>query len=369
MTLHPERVDLGNLHSVRALAKRLLDCPSIPAIDACIWNAGVSGFKGINFWKVAWLAITDPVESMTWPTSVIGQVGMKQPKQLTHAYKDKAEPELGTVFCSNVFGHYMLAHYLMPLLTVRPQAVASRIVWISSIEASLPDFDVEDIQALKTPRAYQSSKYLTDALTLTSDLPNTRPWVDKFTSPASLAPQSPEKAAGAPTDRSKPKMYTCHPGICGTSIVPLHFLLNLLMFCFFFVVRLLGSPWHVVSAYKGAAAPVWLALASQTEIDDKEKPYRSNGGGSVKWGSSCDRRGRESVVCTELEGWGFGGIVANGAHKLPREDEQRRRRKTASDLTADGKLEFVERGRACWDKMEKIREEWEKLLAEDVSSN
>lgn len=360
---------------MRALAKRLLECPSVPAIDTCIWNAGVSGFKGIDFWKVIWTTLINPLESMTWPTAIIGQAGLTQPKQLRDAddNEKEEEPKLGTVFCTNVFGHYILAHYLMPLLTVRPQTAASRVVWISSIEATLPDFDVEDIQALKTPRAYQSSKYLTDTLALTSDLPNTKPWADKYfaASPSSataLAPRYAEKSNGGRVAQSKPKMYTCHPGICGTSIVPLNFILNFLMYCFFFIIRSLGSPWHVVSAYKGAAAPVWLALASQAKIGEKEEPYRSNGGGAVKWGSSTDRLGRESVVCTELDGWGFGGVVvADGAHQLPRGDRERRRRKIARDLTADAKVGFVERGRACWDQMEQLREEWEMLLAEDAS--
>ncbi|KAI5278757.1 3-keto-steroid reductase, partial [Ascosphaera acerosa] len=109
---------------------------------------------------------------MTWPSYILTTPGWLNKKQTPRA----DEPAVGFVFCSNVFGHYMLAHYLMPLLSLRPESDPSRVVFMSSIEASLRDFDVDDFQGLKVKRSYQASKYLTDLLMLTSDMSSTRPW-------------------------------------------------------------------------------------------------------------------------------------------------------------------------------------------------
>ncbi|KAI5279952.1 3-keto-steroid reductase, partial [Ascosphaera aggregata] len=180
VTLYPEQLDLFDLFSVRALANRLLACPRIGKIDSLILNAGLSGFNGLDYVKGVWDCLTKITEAMTWPSYVLATPGWLNPKQTNR----DDEPVLGHVFCANVFGHYMLTHYLMPLLTVRPESDPSRVVWVSSIEACLLDFSTDDIQGLKVARTYQSSKYLTDVLALTSDLPNTRPWVNKYITPS-----------------------------------------------------------------------------------------------------------------------------------------------------------------------------------------
>ena len=133
------------------------------------------------------------------------------------------------------------------------------------------------------------------------------------------------------------------------------------MMASFFLARMLGSPWHVLSSYLGACAPVWLALASQSVLDAAEATYtRLGGGGRVKWGSSCDRRGREKAVCTEVEGWGFAGVLGG---PVLEEDKQRRRKRGAQDLSAEGREEFEEMGRKCWREMEELRVQWDEILS------
>lgn len=100
------------------------------------------------------------------------------------------------------------------------------------------------------------------------------------------------------------------------------------------VARWIGSPWHTVSPYKGACAPVWLALVSQGELDTKEAATNA-GLGKVKWGSSTDRGGNESIRRTEVEGYGFAGEEI------------------------EGREAFDELGKDCWRQMEELREEWE----------
>lgn len=110
-----------------------------------------------------------------------------------------------------------------------------------------------------------------------------------------------------------------------------------------------------MQAYKGACAPVWLALSARDEIDAatdasdasdagpaREREARQPGQrhqsgtvaavGGVKWGSSTDRAGRERVRATPVDGAG------------------------------DEAGEWEELGRSCWMQMEALREEWEGLI-------
>ena len=264
--------------------------------------------------------LTDTLHAATWPSFKIGYVGMVVPKQT----QSPKENPLGSVFCANVFGHYMLAHNVMPLL--RRSKSPGRVIWVSSIEARSDSFDVEDIQGLRTDVSYESSKTLTDILALTSDLPSTAPWVRKFLS----ADDEAEAETAAPVT------YLSHPGVCGTSIVPLILPLYWGFVAAMYLARWLGSPWHTIFPYPGANSLVWLALSPQSTLDAAEKPYRDRGGGHAKWGSSADFWGRPTVASTETDWWGYGGVVG-GEH-------------------------VEELGRECWRQMEELRVEWDGLL-------
>jgi 3-keto steroid reductase len=349
VSLKPEHVDLGDLFSVRALARRLL--VSIPKLDAIVLNAGIGGFTGLNWFRAVSLILTDPVHSFTWACAyLIPEAGVMAKKQT----KLTNEPALAQVFCANVFGHYMLTHALMPILSrSHPPA---RIIWTSSLEATRESFDQSDIQALYTDRAYESSKYLVDVLALTSNLPSTAPWVDSF---LSTNGENKTKSASQP-DRTRPNIYVVHPGICATAMVPLSLPLYYLMIAAFWFARMLGSPWHVLSSYSGALASVWLSLSPKSILDAAEATYERLGGGKVKWGSSCDRLGRMRVVCTEVEGWGFGGVVGG---PVLEDDRRRRRKRGAKVLTAEERVEFEELGRTCWREMEALRVQWDEILS------
>ncbi|WEW60747.1 3-keto-steroid reductase [Emydomyces testavorans] len=353
VTLKPEHVDLCDLPSVRALSRRLLT--SIPKLDVVVLNAGIGGFTGLNWFRAVYMVLTDMVHAVTWPSSYcLSGTGILVNKQTQLS----DEPPLGQLFCANVFGHYMLTHNLIPLL--EKSEVPGRIIWTSSLEATREAFDESDIQGLKTSRAYESVKYLTDILVLTSSLPSTSPWVNAFfSSHDDYANMDKSSLPNSHLTPAKPNMYVSHPGVCATSILPLILPLYYSMIAAFWFARLLGSPWHVLSSYGGAAASIWLSLAPQTVIDTAEAAYAALGGGRVKWGSSCDRLGRESVVCTEVEGWGFGGVV--GAPQLDG-DRTRRRKRGAKDLTIDERVEFEELGRKCWREMEELRETWDRIL-------
>ena len=351
VTLRPEHVDLCDLVSVRALSRRLNS--SLPKLDAVILNAGIAGFVGLNWFKAVWAVMTDLVHAVTWPSSyTLSAPGLLAKKQTNLP----DEPSLGQVFCANVFGHYMLCHNLAPLLS-KPTDPPGRIIWTSSLEATRSSFNLDDIQAVQTHRPYEAVKYLTDLLSLTASHPSSAPWVDSFLSTKDNRTIS-NGTTSSPSP-SKPNIYVTHPGVCATSIMPLMLPLVYAMLAATWLARLAGSPWHLMSSYLGAVSPVWLALSSQSVLDSAEAVYRKLGGGRVKWGSSCDRLGRESVVCTEVEGWGYGGVIGGPVTEA---DKARRRKRGANNLTAEEKVEFEELGRKCWREMEELRVQWDEIL-------
>ncbi|KAI4287012.1 MAG: hypothetical protein L6R35_003731 [Caloplaca aegaea] len=338
--LQAEQVDLCNLRAVQNLAKKLLH--ALPKLDTIILNAGLGGFAGVDWVLVAWTILTNFPKSVTYPTFKLHHVGQVTGPQETifSASAGGRQPELGTVFCSNVFGHYMLVHGIAPLLS-NSTATPGRVVWVGTLEAYSSVFSTSDIQALKSSSAYESSKRLTDVLALSSSLVSTQPFVRKFLPP--------------PRDHRPPKQYVTHPGICATNMVPLNWILFYLMTAVFYFARWVGSPWHTVTPYKGACAPVWVALASQEELDGLEENE-----GTGKWGSGTNFQGEERVTRTEVQGWGLGGTVGDNVG-LPK----RKRPREAEDLTEEGREQFELLGRECWELMERLREEWEGLLGDD----
>ncbi|KAF2860649.1 3-ketosteroid reductase-like protein [Piedraia hortae CBS 480.64] len=314
-------VDLTQLRSVKALADRLVEAGQ--RLDRVIWNAGIAGWKGTNWRKATWNICTHFVHSLTYPTFMITDVGLKAAEQVS-----PDEDALGQVFLANVFGHYMLTHWLAPLF-----GPDSRIIWISSVSAIPSTFTLDDLQGLHSEVAYESSKRLTDLLILTSRLPSTRPWVSTFLPPPST------------------KMYLAHPGVVGTSIADLPPLLSLLMLAVMYVVRLVGSPWFPVRPYKGALSAVHLALAPASELEALEG---DNGKG--KWGTATDVWGRDRVARTEVGGWGFGGVV--GAVPPDSETSSIARWKTWRETDSGMRERFEDLGRKCWQEMEDLRVKW-----------
>lgn len=342
ISFQPQQLDLTSLLSVRSLSEKLIT--SIPKLDAIVLNAGYGGFTGLNWPKAVWGVLTDFPFEVTYPTYKLSGVGYTTAPQLSRqpTTAEKPPPPLGQVFCSNLFGHYYLAHRLVPLLSTPPSE--GRIIWVSSVEAYAHTFSVDDMQGLSSSTAYESSKRLTDILALTSSLPSTRRYVQRF---LSTPLQQPE------TQVALPNIYLTHPGICTTGIIPLHWIPYYFMMFAFYLARWLGSPWHTVSSYKGACAPVWLALASQEELDALEE--RDSKG---KWGSCVDWTGEERVMRTEVEGWGFGGKVGDGQKGGMRKG----RRRGVEGLREGERETFEELGRRCWEEMEGLREEWEGRL-------
>jgi 3-keto steroid reductase len=353
--LRPENVELADLLSVRALYRRLLQT-DIPKLDAIILNAGIGGWSGINWPKAVYQILTDLISGVTWPEFKISPVGRLTKPQLAplEGDRDASEPPVGEVFCANVFGHYMLAHGLMPLLRSCTAQNPGKVIWISSVEVSGKCFNPDDLQGLTSDDAYGQSKRLTDLMALTAaDQPATAKMVDSFCQTEhKLGANGPTKAS------SKPSIYVAHPGICATSIVPLLLPLYWAMLLAFYLARWAGSPWHPVSVEGGACAPAWLALGPEGESQgmeaDKEH-YR------VKWGSATDRWGTPRPEKTEVEGWGVDG---SGAPIEWWAKGSWGRLRGAKDATREDVEDFVQEGSRVWREMEQLRLEWETRLDE-----
>ena len=373
ISLQPEQLDLTSISSIQTLSAKLDG--NLPQLDAIICNAGYGGLTGVNWPLVALNVVTDLKGAVTWPSFKVGSVGdiIAPQKMPTKPAKDArglshTTPALGQAFTSNIFGHYILCHSLVPLLRASPDQ--GRVVFVSSIEPHPSDFDINDIQGLKSDKSYESSKRLTDILVLTSSLPGTKPFIQRFlstpTSTSSHIARFPSDAqdleTGAsspgitltdneyqPTSNTSPKMYLCHPGICATSIVPLPLILTYGMMLVFYIARWLGSPWHTLTAYKGACAPVWLTLTDQEELEDMEQRD-----GKAKWGSCTDRAGYERVMRTVVEGWGLGGRMGEGELA-----NRKGTRPGTLEITQEDREDFEQLGRDCWSQMEALRVEWE----------
>ncbi|RCI10112.1 hypothetical protein L249_8459 [Ophiocordyceps polyrhachis-furcata BCC 54312] len=362
-------LDLCDLRGVRAFARDLV-CGRrrlvgeggglggggvrVPRLDAVVFNAAYGGWVGCDFVMAAWSFLSRGlIQSVTWPDFKKALPTVILNDRQEYGYPDK--PLLGEIFTSCVFGHYMLGHQLIPLLS-RPASSSlapGRIIWSSSLEAVSSVFSIDDVQGLSHVAAYESAKRLTDLLALTCSLPAARPYSSRWLSPP---PWSEEKETAV----VRPRVYLTHPGIVASTLFPLPWFL---FWAYEFVLvlsRWLGSPWHTGDGRSGAKAAVWVALQDQSALDSQGAEY-------VKWGSSADREGRVDVKMTEVEGWGWQGRP---------EDEAARaadvacgvlhrsvgRKYGSVDATAEDIIRFEELGAACWREMEELRSQWDDLL-------
>ncbi|RKF60082.1 3-keto-steroid reductase [Erysiphe neolycopersici] len=342
----------------------------LPRIDAIIFTAGVGGWTGIRFDSLLKEFFSSPVEAMTRPKYNISKVGALVKPQSSYKTRkesektaslssdsepDLVEPPLGEVFCSNVFGQYLLAHELMPLLSQAPNSdsqYGGKIIWVSSIANHSDSFSLDDFQGLRSLAPYESSKRLMDLLILPCEIPSVNIQAASFFD-VSCTVSGRKKYNQALLDRSnsmlvRPKNYVVHPGIFQSNILPVPFIVALITKLIFYMTRWLGSPWHTIHPYTAAIAPVKIALVDNKILDEI-------GSTKVKWGSATDSAGNAIIRKTEVPDWGLDGNVVTG--------EMNDGRKRGSDAVSKDSIEAFELLSAeCWKNMEELRQQWQTTL-------
>ena len=339
ITIAPILLDLCSLPSVYAAAREIRT--KYPRLDVLICNAGIGGWEGINWLLVAKQFFTEGLTAiMSRPAYKRGTLGSVTASQVQNTTAGDEEPKLGEVFCANVFGHYLLVHETVGLLSTRKATETGergRVVWLSSAAPLENLFDATDLQGMKTEEAYESSKRLTDILFLSMNLPETQKWVTSYITPrndkkrnGTLTEKSSKIVSSPPVQQStiRPKMYTCHPGMFVSSIMPLYPILIYAWVFAYYLARIVGGlPWIVITPDRGASAPVWLALEDSAVLDEQKADEK-------KWGS-C------------VFGWGNAEVM-----------------ETHVDLL--GTKGFGELAEGVWGQMEGLRDEWRKDVSEGM---
>ncbi|KAM0276367.1 hypothetical protein ACHAQH_006815 [Verticillium albo-atrum] len=356
------QLDLLDLRSPYAVARQLVHGTvsdptdkndtqyKIPRLDAVILNAGIGGFKGINWFKLAWRLLTRGIVYMCcFPDYKISIPGLLAPQKPARP-DEPAPPPIGQVFCANVLGHYILTHELLPLLSRDSTDIpAGRIVWTSSIEPVSDSLDLADFQAIKSDDPYSSSKRITDLLALTYRLPAVKPHASTFFH----LPESEKRTKTI----IPPSMLVTHPGVVHSTFFPVPGFLVSLYYIALLLARWCGSPWFPADRYRAAKAAVWTILQDDDELEELDA-Y------AIKWGSATDVLGHTFVKKTEVEGWGWEGRIEDddALRKDPAAGVLRKlkgRRPTAVVLTKEAREEFEETGASCWREMERLRVFWE----------
>ncbi|KAI0407211.1 hypothetical protein F4802DRAFT_43966 [Xylaria palmicola] len=363
------QLDLCDLRSIHAAADQLLNGKvsdptgvigdvTIPRIDAALFNAGLGGWEGLDWLEFARQFVSlGLIQSTTYPSfkKALPAAVLDSQKLIGgEGTGSGSPPALAEVFCANTFGHYVLAHELMPLLSrASPSEAPGRVVWTSSIDACRDHLDFDDFQAARYMAPYESSKRITDLVALTADLPGVR----GVSAPYFAAPA----AAGRPV---RPRFYLSHPGIVCTPMFPLNWFLYFWYWVVMHLSRLCGSPWHTVDVYPAACATAWLALADQPALDAAAAHL-------VKWGSSVTRAGRAAPKKTEVEGWGWEGRAEDPA-ALRRDDPDGKltgRKWDAAPPSEEQRAQFKADGRRCWVELERLRLAWEAALSRKASKS
>ncbi|KAF4964943.1 hypothetical protein FSARC_7215 [Fusarium sarcochroum] len=361
------QLDLCDLRGVYAFANALVRGPvsnpegledeyirnvRIPRLDSVVFNAAYGGWSGVNYPKAIWIILTEGlVQSVTWPSFKMALPTALLNERSNYNYPN--EPLLGEVFTACVFGHYILAHELLPLLSRRSESeTPGRLVWSSSLEAIGRVLDMSDFQCFSGNGPYESAKRLTDILSITATLPAALPSSNRF-----FTLDDPAEAREKPI---RPRMYLTHPGIVASTLFPVPWFLMWAYELALMISRWIGSPWHTVDSYTGAKSPVWITLQEQSALDGLDAEH-------IKWGSSSNRHLEVDVKKSEVEGWGWEGKVEDA--KAREADtavgvfkKTIGRKRGALDVTQDDIARFEEMGAECWKKMENLRYEWENIL-------
>ncbi|KAK6456324.1 3-keto-steroid reductase [Scheffersomyces xylosifermentans] len=222
-------------------------------IDYLFINAAQGVYGGIDWIGATKQILTNPIDGVTNPTYKIQKVGIK------------SSDGLGLVFQANVFGPYYFIHRIKHLLKD-----GGRVVWISSIMSDSKYLSFNDLQLIQSPASYEGSKRLVDLMHFSS-------------------------YKGLKADYNI-EQYLVHPGIF-TSFSFFQYL-NVFtyysMLMLFYIARWLGSPFHNISGYIAANAPVTCAMGIEKQTVKVASASSASGHEYLKY-QEIDTTGSEDV--------------------------------------------------------------------------
>lgn len=286
-TIEFQALDLGSMASALTCAKEITARHYY--VTHVILNAGSSTFTGINWMHCIWLMITNLHAAVTYPDYKLQRAG------------DVGRDGYGFVWQANVGAHYVLTRALLPALRATTYSTPSRIIWTGSIQAQEEKYvpsDFQCVDAIKSPKPYESVKYQCEILSLGMEelLDRSR----LRTQPGTPLPMDMDDTAEyTKTTRSasgilEPNTYLAHPGVVASSIFAdcLNFFMAACMKLVFYIARWTLSKHHNIEGYKGAVAASHVALAPTNQLDSE-----------IRYGAQSDFYGREYVFSDRVEGW------------------------------------------------------------------
>ncbi|KAF9042965.1 hypothetical protein BJ165DRAFT_1481981 [Panaeolus papilionaceus] len=262
-----EEVDLASFKSVVQFAARLRT--KLPYITHLVLNAGTAPFKGLIYWKAALQFLTEPLAFMTYPkfySQYSGQI---------------SKDNLGWIWQSNLFSHFVMVRELQNMLEKSPLEEGARVIWSSSLEAFPDYYDPRDWQLLKTDHSYECVKYQIDLVGT---------YLDRKALSTSSTPRV--------------RHLVSEPGVCHTSIsaalIAYPIMDTIKVWVFYLGRLLLNSPHHPIVPFKSAIVAIHLMLAPLIFLptifnNDPDQP--------IRFGAQTNRWGAERVGRTPVRRW------------------------------------------------------------------
>ncbi|PPQ82161.1 hypothetical protein CVT25_015139 [Psilocybe cyanescens] len=263
--IHIHELDLTSVSSVLRFSAIIRE--TYPYVSHLLLNAGVASFERIDWIRFFKQVCSGPINAITVPTFYTQHIG------------EISVDNLGWVWQSNVFGHFVLFRELEDTLAKSPFESA-KVIWCSSLEASSQFYNSNDWQLKTTDHSYEAAKYQIDLIANCLDL-------------IALQPSKNGKVT---------RHFVGEPGVCSTSISKAlaSGLLDELKVLAFYIARLFGSPHHTILPWNAAVAFVHLVLAPLCFLpvflnNNPSKP--------VRFGAQTGRWGDEYVGLTEVKEW------------------------------------------------------------------
>ncbi|PIA17768.1 NAD(P)-binding protein [Coemansia reversa NRRL 1564] len=242
--------------SVKSVLQAVETLDSIDRLDLLFCNAGAMPIGSLCISGIIRGIFTHPVEFFESSEALYQKRGLL------------SNDGLGLTFQTNVFGHYLLIHKLIPLLTRTILSDSSvnnpRVIWTGS-SASQLDFSRADYQHIHGIKPYESSKYIIDQIAVP---------LDRKLSHYNI------------------RCYITEPGNVCTGFlsgleIPLFQYLVVVVFYFFRIIA--GISRFTITSDCAAEASSFVAFAKEDELDPRFKYY-----------SNVTRFGSPYVSCSPL---------------------------------------------------------------------